>query len=80
MPVPRIRPAEEGKIHMPTYEYRCHKGHEFEREQRITDKPVKKCPECGAECRRLISRSNFILRGSGWYLDGYSPSGEKNKK
>jgi len=59
---------------MPTYEYACDKcGHEFEREQRITDDPVKTCPACrGRRVRRLISNTSFVLKGSGWYSDLYS--------
>jgi putative FmdB family regulatory protein len=61
---------------MPIYEYLCEKcGHEFEREQRITEDPVKTCPECRAKkVRRLISRTAFVLKGSGWYSDLYSSS------
>ena len=59
---------------MPTYEYACEKcGHEFEREQRITDAPVKTCPACRSrKVRKLISRTAFVLKGSGWYSDLYS--------
>ncbi len=59
---------------MPTYEYLCNGcGHEFEREQRITDDPVKTCPECRKrKVKRLISRTSFVLKGSGWYSDLYS--------
>jgi putative FmdB family regulatory protein len=59
---------------MPIYEYLCEKcGHEFEREQRITDEPVKACPQCRARrVRRLISRTGFVLKGGGWYSDLYS--------
>jgi putative FmdB family regulatory protein len=59
---------------MPVYEYLCKAcGHEFEREQRISDKPVKKCPSCGAlQAKRLISRTSFVLKGGGWYGDLYS--------
>ncbi len=65
---------------MPTYEYACGKcGSNFEREQRMTDKPVKKCPACGSmKAKRLISGGSFILQGGGWYADGYS--GQSNKK
>jgi putative FmdB family regulatory protein len=61
---------------MPIYEYLCEKcGHEFEREQRITEDPVKICPKCRAKkVRRLISRTAFVLKGSGWYSDLYSSS------
>lgn len=59
---------------MPIYEYLCEKcGHEFEREQRITEDPVKTCPQCRArKVRRLISRTGFVLKGGGWYSDLYS--------
>ena len=59
---------------MPIYEYACEKcGHEFEREQRITDAPVKTCPTCRSrKVRRLISRTAFVLKGSGWYSDLYA--------
>lgn len=58
---------------MPIYEYACKGcGHEFEREQRISDAPIKKCPSCGAlKARRQISRTSFVLRGGGWYSDLY---------
>ncbi|MCL4685569.1 zinc ribbon domain-containing protein [Myxococcota bacterium] len=61
---------------MPTYEYLCGKcGHEFEREQRITEDPVKTCPKCRArKVQRLISRTGFVLKGGGWYSDLYSSS------
>ncbi|MDE0886005.1 MAG: zinc ribbon domain-containing protein [Myxococcota bacterium] len=61
---------------MPIYEYECTKcGHEFEREQRMSDAPVKTCPECkGRKVTKLISRSSFVLKGGGWYADGYADS------
>ncbi len=67
---------------MPVYEYICKAcDHEFEREQRITDSPVKKCPQCGAmKAKRLISRTSFVLKGGGWYSDLYSSSGAKPGK
>ena len=61
---------------MPIYEYECDKcGHGFEREQRISDPPVKTCPKCkGRKVTKLISLSSFTLKGGGWYADGYSDS------
>jgi putative FmdB family regulatory protein len=58
---------------MPVYEYLCKGcGHEFEREQRISEAPIEKCPKCGAaKARRQISRTSFVLKGSGWYSDLY---------
>lgn len=59
---------------MPIYEYQCGKcGHEFEREQRIVEDPIKKCPKCRSlQAKRLISRTSFVLKGGGWYNDLYS--------
>ncbi len=62
---------------MPIYDYACTKcGHEFEREQRIVEDPIKKCPACGAmKAKRLISKTSFVLKGGGWYNDLYSSTG-----
>ena len=59
---------------MPTYDYECRKGHHFEAVQRITEDPLKRCKVCGAKATRLISQTTFILRGGGWYADGYQKS------
>ena len=58
---------------MPVYEYQCSAcGHEFEEWQKINDKPVRKCPECGErKVERLMSRTSFQLKGSGWYVTEY---------
>ncbi|HEX3597953.1 MAG TPA: zinc ribbon domain-containing protein, partial [Polyangiaceae bacterium] len=60
-----------------TYEYACAAcGHEWEAEQSIRDAPLKKCPHCGKnQAKRQISRgAGFILKGGGWYADGYGSS------
>ncbi len=59
---------------MPTYEYECSKGHQFEVEQRITEEPLTRCKICRSKATRLISPSTFILKGGGWYSDGYGSS------
>lgn len=65
---------------MPTYDYQCGKcGIEFEREQRITEPPVKTCPKCKSrQVKRLLSAPNFILKGGGWYADGYGSGAKKS--
>ena len=67
---------------MPIYEYACDKcGHEFEANQRITEDPIKTCPECRSrKLKKLISRTSFVLKGSGWYSDLYSSSAGKDAK
>ena len=65
---------------MPTYEYECSKGHTFEVVQRITADPLKRCKICRSKVRRLISASNFILKGGGWYSDGYGSGKASSSK
>lgn len=59
---------------MPYYEYECSKGHIEEVEQRIVADPLKTCPKKGCRCKtkRLISRTNFQLKGNGWFNNGYA--------
>jgi putative FmdB family regulatory protein len=54
---------------MPTYEYECKScGYSFEVFQSMKDEPLKVCPECGKEIRRLITGgSGVIFKGSGFY-------------
>jgi len=54
---------------MPIYEYRCGAcGHHLEALQKMTESPLRKCPECGkSQLRRLVSASQFRLKGNGWY-------------
>jgi putative FmdB family regulatory protein len=58
---------------MPTYEYACQKcGHKFEAFQSITEKPLKKCPNCSGPVKRLISPgAGLIFKGSGFYITDY---------
>ncbi len=55
---------------MPTYEYVCEAcGHEFERFQKMSDDPVRKCQECGRlKVRRRISSGGGV--GSGFLRHG----------
>src|SRR5258708_28007633 len=59
---------------MPTYDYICTAcKHAWELEQRIVEDPVRKCPKCHANKakRQISSGAGFILKGGGWYADGY---------
>jgi len=66
---------------MPTYEYTCEAcGKNWEVEQRISEPRLTDCPTCGEpKAKRLISGGNFMLKGGGWYADGYGnkPSASK---
>jgi len=60
---------------MPIYEYKCDKCGIYEVTQRITESPLKKCPTCGRKTERILSRSSFVLKGSGWYQTDYGRKG-----
>ena len=54
---------------MPFYEYVCKEcGHRFERFQRMSDDPVKICPECNGEVIRVVQPVGVIFKGSGFYV------------
>ena len=59
---------------MPIYEYECQAcGKRNEFIQKVSDNPKRKCPECGKmKLKKLVSAGGFILKGHGWYRDGYS--------
>ena len=62
---------------MPTYEYRCPEGHEFELMQRMSDRPRAKCPVCGRPAVRQISGgAALIFKGSGFYITDYGKDGK----
>lgn len=66
---------------MPIYEYRCQDcSHEFERMQKFSDPPVEVCPTCAGSVQKLISRSAFHLKGSGWYVTDYGHNGNQKKE
>jgi len=54
---------------MPFYEYQCsHCGHSLEAMQKVSDAPLKKCPNCGKpQLQKLMSAPVFRLKGGGWY-------------
>ena len=63
---------------MPIYLFECTCGNTFEElVLRGTEKSI--CPKCKRDARKILSRSNFILKGGGWGNTGYQkvpdPSG-----
>ena len=58
---------------MPIYEYQCKRcGEVTESLQKMSDPPLKKCPECGGKVSKLMSMNTFHLKGSGWYVTDYA--------
>jgi putative FmdB family regulatory protein len=68
---------------MPTYEYRCGKClKKIEIFQKITDQPVKDCPECGeaALVRGPGGGIGLSFSGTGWYKTDYAPNRPKENE
>ena len=65
---------------MPIYEYQCDDcNHVLDALQKVNDKPLVDCPECGINSlRRLISAPNFRLKGEGWYETDFKKENRKN--
>jgi putative FmdB family regulatory protein len=66
---------------MPFYEYECKNcGHALEAMQKISDSPLKKCPECGkSQLQRLMSAPVFRLKGGGWYETDFKGDKENQR-
>lgn len=66
---------------MPLYEYQCKKcKHKFEKIQKFSDPPVKKCPECGSPVEKVMHAPNVQFKGTGWYVTDYGGKAEKSEK
>ena len=58
---------------MPIYDLECKKcGNKVEALMSGKERHMPPCPKCGTEMKKQISQTNFILKGSGWYRDGYT--------
>jgi putative FmdB family regulatory protein len=66
---------------MPIYEYQCEKcHHHLEALQKLSDKPLRECPECGKHTlKRLVSAPMFRLAGSGWYETDFKSDKETRR-
>lgn len=68
---------------MPTYEYRCPSGHDFEHFfRKISDSQSElPCPVCGAAAERRISGgAGLLFKGAGFYITDYGKDGKKDQK
>src|SRR3954452_15873955 len=66
---------------MPFYEYECPSCRYYlEVLQRLSDKPLKKCPSCAKSgLKRLVSAPVFRLKGSGWYETDFKSDKEAQR-
>jgi len=65
---------------MPTYEFRCPNGHEFEKFYRSISAapPEVACPTCGVVAERQLSGgAGLVFKGSGFYITDYGKDGKK---
>jgi putative FmdB family regulatory protein len=66
---------------MPIYEYQCHQCHEvFEIFHKIDKNGKVTCPKCLGPAKKLISATNFVLKGSGFYANDYPSKSRKEGK
>jgi len=65
---------------MPIYEYRCDNcGHELEAMQKLSEDPLKTCPNCHKDSlSKRISAAGFRLKGGGWYETDFKSGKKKN--
>jgi putative FmdB family regulatory protein len=67
---------------MPIYEYRCSScGHQQEFLQKVSDKPLTVCTQCGKETfSKMLTAAGFQLKGSGWYATDFKNKGSAPAK
>ena len=65
---------------MPLYEYQCKKcKHKFEKIQKFSDRPIKKCPECGGPVEKIQHAPAVQFKGTGWYVTDYAAKSDKSR-
>ena len=64
---------------MPTYAYKCRNcEYQFEQRQRMSDAPLKECPVCQGNVRRIVSSVGIVFKGSGFYVTDNRNGSHKN--
>lgn len=68
---------------MPTYDYRCEKGHRYERREPFGSSNTHPCEKCGVEAARVLTAPAIAFKGSGWYKTdsrGEEPRADRKSK
>jgi putative FmdB family regulatory protein len=66
---------------VPLYEYQCKKcKHKFEKIQKFSDRPIRKCPECGGPVEKIQHAPAVQFKGTGWYVTDYGGKSDKSDK
>lgn len=65
---------------MPIYVYRCDRcSATTEVMQKVSDEPLRTCPECGDDgLRKIIAPAGVIFKGSGFHKNDYGSSGRRS--
>ncbi len=65
---------------MPVYVYQCSNcGYQFEQQQKFSDNPLKKCPNCGEiSLHKVYTPVGVIYKGSGFYSTDHRSSSGAN--
>lgn len=65
---------------MPVYVYHCDDcDFQFEQQQKFSDKPLKKCPNCGKlSLHKVYTPVGVIYKGSGFYSTDHRSSSRAN--
>lgn len=61
---------------MPLYEYQCSQCEKtFEVIQKFSEAPLTQCldQQCKGEIQKILSKTSFQLKGTGWYSTDYKP-------
>ena len=66
---------------MPIYEYECKTcGVRFDRKQSWNEEPVKDCPDCSGEVRKVLQPVGIVFKGSGFYKTDNASSGSRRDR
>jgi len=66
---------------VPLYEYQCQKcKHKFEKIQKFSDRPIRKCPQCGGPVEKIQHAPAVQFKGTGWYVTDYGGRGGDKSK
>jgi putative FmdB family regulatory protein len=64
---------------VPLHEYKCKKcKHKFEKIQKFSARPLRKCPECGGPLEQVLHAPAVQFKGTGWYVTDYAAKSEKS--
>jgi len=77
----QLSPQFSPRTNMPTYEFRCPKGHDFEKFYRsMSGAPLElPCPVCGkVAARQMSAGAGLVFKGSGFYITDYGKDGKKS--